>query len=86
MRRSPGEKYHPESVVQTVKHPTKVMIWSVLSGKGTGRLYVVQGMMKQDQYKQMLMDRVLPHVRDWFPNGESSFSCKMALPATLLVQ
>ena len=47
------------------------MIWSVISGKGTGRLYVVQGMMKQDKYKQMLMDRLLPQVRDWFPNGES---------------
>ena len=47
------------------------MIWSVISGKGNGRLYVVQGMIKQDQYKQMLMDRLLPQVRDWFPNGES---------------
>ena len=27
--------------------------------------------MKQDKYKQMLMDRLLPQVRDWFPNGES---------------
>ena len=42
------------------------MIWSVISG-----LYVVQMTMKQDQYKQMLMGRLLPQVRDWFPNGES---------------
>ena len=47
------------------------MIWSVIRAKGTGRLYVVQGMMKQDQYKQMLMDRLLPQVTDWSPNGES---------------
>ena len=47
------------------------MIWSVISGKGTGRLYVVQGMMKQDQYIQMLKERLLPQVRDWFPNRES---------------
>ena len=53
VQRHPGKKYHPECVVQTVKHPTKVMIWSVISGKGTGRLYVVKGMMNQDQYKQM---------------------------------
>ncbi|GFS90806.1 uncharacterized protein TNCV_1003901 [Trichonephila clavipes] len=32
-----------------VKHSTKIMIWSVISGKGTGGLYVVKGMMQQDQ-------------------------------------
>ncbi|GFY27590.1 putative transposase like protein [Trichonephila clavipes] len=29
-------------VRQIVKHPTKIMIWSVISGKGTGRLDVVK--------------------------------------------
>ena len=32
VRRRPDEKYHPECVVQTVKHQTNVMIWSVISG------------------------------------------------------
>lgn len=71
VRRRPGEKYHPDCIVPTVKHPTKVMIWSVISGKGTGRLYVVQGTMRQDQYKEVLQRRLLPQLRDWFPNGES---------------
>ncbi|GFV59281.1 putative transposase like protein [Trichonephila clavipes] len=38
VRRRDGEKFHSDCVVQTVKHPTKIMIWSVISGKGTGRL------------------------------------------------
>lgn len=70
VRRRPGEKYHSDCIVQTVKHPTKVMIWSVISGKGTGRLYVVNGTMRQDQYKEMLRDQLLPQLREWFPNGE----------------
>ncbi|GFV57346.1 uncharacterized protein TNCV_3285741 [Trichonephila clavipes] len=41
-----GEKFHSDCVVETVKHPTKIMIWSVISGKGTGRLHVVKGMMR----------------------------------------
>ncbi|GFV28797.1 uncharacterized protein TNCV_3987461 [Trichonephila clavipes] len=45
VRRHCGEKFHSDCVVQTVKHPTKIMIWSVIGGKGTGRLYVVKGMM-----------------------------------------
>ncbi|GFS60747.1 uncharacterized protein TNCV_2001531 [Trichonephila clavipes] len=51
VRRRDGEKFHSDCVVRTVKHPTKIMIWSVISGKGTGRLDVVNGMMRQDQYK-----------------------------------
>ncbi|GFT97762.1 uncharacterized protein TNCV_4229381 [Trichonephila clavipes] len=35
-RRRRGEKFHSVCVVQTVKHPTKIMIWSVISGQGDG--------------------------------------------------
>ncbi|GFY15447.1 uncharacterized protein TNCV_1572581 [Trichonephila clavipes] len=39
VRHRRGEKFHSDCVSQTVKHPTKIMIWSVISGKGTGRGY-----------------------------------------------
>ncbi|GFY26633.1 uncharacterized protein TNCV_2879611 [Trichonephila clavipes] len=55
----------------TVKHPTKIRIWSVISGQGTGRLDVVKGMMRQDQYKDVLQNRLIPQLEEWFPNGES---------------
>ncbi|GFU52093.1 hypothetical protein TNCV_3225151 [Trichonephila clavipes] len=32
----------------TVEHSTKIMIWSVTRDKGTGRLYVFNGMKQQD--------------------------------------
>ncbi|GFV16927.1 uncharacterized protein TNCV_4365271 [Trichonephila clavipes] len=70
VRRRRGEKFHSDCVVQTVKHPTKIMIWPVISGKGTGRLYVVKGMMRQDQYKDVLQNRLIPQLKEWFPNGE----------------
>ncbi|GFX76323.1 uncharacterized protein TNCV_592861 [Trichonephila clavipes] len=71
VHRRRGEKFHSDCVVQTVKHPTKIMIWSVISGKGTGRLDVVKGMMQQDQYKDVLQNRLIPQLEEWFPNGES---------------
>lgn len=74
VRRRHGEKFHPDCVVPTVKHPTKVMIWSVISGKGTERLYVVKGMMRQDQYKEVLENRLIPQITEWFPNGEPFIS------------
>ncbi|GFX94811.1 uncharacterized protein TNCV_2378841 [Trichonephila clavipes] len=70
VRRCRGEKFHSDCVVQTVKHPTK-MIWSVISGKGTERLDVVKGMMRQDQYKDVLQNRLIPQLEEWFSNGES---------------
>ncbi|GFV43366.1 uncharacterized protein TNCV_1948791 [Trichonephila clavipes] len=70
VRRRRGEKFHSDCIVQTVKHPTKIMIWSVISGKGTGRLYMVKGMMQQDQYKDVLKNRLIPQLEEWFPNGE----------------
>lgn len=71
VRRRSGEKFHPKCMVPTVKHPTKVMIWSVISGKGTGRIYIVEGTMRQDQYKEVLQSKLFPQLQEWFPNGES---------------
>ncbi|GFU63591.1 hypothetical protein TNCV_4256321 [Trichonephila clavipes] len=55
-----------KSFILTVKLPTKIMIWSVISG----RLYVVKGMMRQEQYKDVLQNRLFPQLEEWFPNRE----------------
>jgi Transposase and inactivated derivatives len=46
------------------------MVWSVISAKGTGRLYIVEGTMRQDQYKRVLETRLLPQLEEWFPDDE----------------
>lgn len=46
------------------------MVWSVISAKGMGRLYIVEGTMKQDQYKRVLETRLLPQLQEWFPGNE----------------
>ncbi|GFX49653.1 uncharacterized protein TNCV_4902951 [Trichonephila clavipes] len=70
MRHRCGEKFHSDCVVQTVKHTTKIMIWSVIGGEGTGRLYIVKDMMRQDLYKDVSQNRLIPPLEEWFPNGE----------------
>jgi hypothetical protein len=52
VRRKPGEEFLQQCLMQKVKHPLKVMIWSVVSMKGPGRLYAVDGMMNAEQYKK----------------------------------
>lgn len=71
MKRKVGEKYLSSCIIQTVKHPTSVMIWSVICGKGMGRLYIVQGIMNQVQYKNVLEQRLLPQLTEWFGPEEN---------------
>ncbi|GFW14712.1 uncharacterized protein TNCV_1561751 [Trichonephila clavipes] len=46
------------------------MIWSAISGEGNGRLYVVKSVVREDQYKDVLQNRLIPQLEKWFPNGE----------------
>lgn len=73
VRRRVGEKYKEECIIRRVKHPLSVMVWSIISGKGTGRLYIVEGTMRQDQYIQVLESKMLPQVKEWFPDGDFVF-------------
>lgn len=63
----------PPPTKATVKYPTKVMMWSVMSAKGAGRLHVVEGMMNTEQYVHVLNTRLLAQVRDWFPGSRFTF-------------
>ncbi|KAJ4446788.1 hypothetical protein ANN_13486 [Periplaneta americana] len=67
VRRRKIEKYYNDCIMKTVKHPLSLMVWSVINGHG--RLYFVQGMMRQYQYIKVLKERLLPQVREWFPDG-----------------
>lgn len=63
----------PPPVRQSVKHPTKVMVWGMISYKGAGRLHVCEGMMNQHKYRHVLETRMLPQTNEWFPDGNFIF-------------
>lgn len=46
------------------------MVWSVISSKGVGRLHIVEGTMKQEQYKKRLQTKLPPQLAEWFPQGQ----------------
>lgn len=73
VRRRPHEKFDESCVVERVKHPLSVMIWGVISSKGNGRLHLVEGTMRQDQYLRVLETRLLPQMAQWFPDGNCIF-------------
>jgi transposase len=73
VRRRPGEEFLPQCLKEKVKHPTKVMVWSVISPHGPGRLHIVKNMMNAVQYRDVLENRLLPQLREWFPDGNTVF-------------
>lgn len=72
VRRLPTEEFHPDWIKQTVKHPTSVMVWSVVSGKGTGRLHVIEGKLNAEKYIDILKNRLVPQVNDWYRESNVS--------------
>lgn len=53
--RKKGEAYNPKNTVPTVKHGGgSIMLWGCFSSQGTGNLVRVQGIMKKENYIQIL--------------------------------
>ena len=73
VRRRVGEKFNPDCIIETVKHPLSIMMWSVICGSGTGRLYIVQGTIRQGQYKEVLEQKLIPQVSEWLSDGKFIF-------------
>lgn len=46
------------------------MVWSVISYKGPGALYVVEGTMNAEKYQKVLETQLLPQVKKWFKKRE----------------
>ena len=73
VRRQPGEQYSPQCLVKTVKHPLSIMVWSMMSANGVGRLHIVQGRMNQHQYIRVLEQKLIPDLPKHFPDGGGIF-------------
>ena len=56
VRRRSGEAYLPECVIQTVKHPEKVMIFGAISPTSKSRLVFIDGRVNAAKYQQILRE------------------------------
>jgi DDE superfamily endonuclease/Transposase len=64
-----NERYNPECTVASVKHDKKIMVWGCFAAKGVGRLFKVEGIMEQVQYRKILDEQMLPSAEELFPEG-----------------
>lgn len=75
VRRRVNERYHPDCVVRTVKHPESVMVWGCFSYYGPGRLSIIPKgtTVNAQRYLQILQNSMLPSARDLFQGQEYIF-------------
>jgi hypothetical protein len=60
--RKPGEKYSKACVKQTVKHPLYVMIWSFISLRGVGEVFIVDGAVNSQAYINIINSTLIPSI------------------------
>ena len=78
IRRSYNETPTEIHFQQSFKHPVELMFWGCMSWQGMGRLQLVEGMMKKEQYLEVLQHRVLPQADDWFEGCDWVFQQDLA--------
>ena len=62
--REPGQDYHSECIVLTVKHGGgSVMIWGCMSAKGVGEMTFIDGTMNACGYTKILADKMTPSLQ-----------------------
>jgi transposase len=71
--RLPNERYAPYCLRGTVKHDKKINIWGCFSAHGVGRLYMVNGILDQYQFNNILERQMIPSAKKLFPDGDFIF-------------
>lgn len=67
--RQKGQRYLPKNTQGTVKHDQSVMVWGCFTYTGVGRLHRINGIMKKEEYHDILQRQMLPSARGLFgPN------------------
>jgi hypothetical protein len=56
-----------------VKPDEKIMAWGCFAACGADNLHRAEGIMLQDQYREILEEQLLPNADDLFPDGEWIF-------------
>lgn len=68
-----NERYNDACVVRTVKHDIKINVWGCFSAHGVGSIALVDGILDQYQYMDILENEMLPSAQNLFADGPWTF-------------
>ncbi len=69
MWRRPGEEYHENCALPTVKHGGgSIMVWGCMTTAGTGELRFIEGNMDSNMYCDILKQKMMPSLQKLFNN------------------
>lgn len=68
--RERNETFHPDCLKRKVKFPASVMVWGLMSAKGVGRLYFIDGIVNTDKYLTILKECLLSTMEETLNSGE----------------
>jgi transposase len=63
----------PAPVQPTVKHPTKIMVWGMISYNNCSDLHICNGIMNAQKYIEQLQQSMTPKLESWFPARDGIF-------------
>lgn len=68
VRRPPNTEYHPKYTTKTVKHGgSKIMVWACFSYHGVGPIHLINNVMDQHVYVDILNNVMLPYAEYEMP-------------------
>jgi transposase len=71
--RLPNDRYNVNIFKGTVNHDKKIMVWGCFSWNGVGDLYRINGIMKAENYKQILIHYMRPSAAKLFQDNNYIF-------------
>ena len=77
VRRREGEAFNPENTRPTVQHgAARILLWGCFAAGGSAALKKVNGIMKKEDYRQIIQENLKSSADDWvqlgFPSGQWS--------------
>lgn len=68
VRRRVGEALNPSCTIPSVKFPASIMVWGCMSGRGIGRLHVIDGTLTAARYiTEILEKKLMSSAKNLFP-------------------
>ena len=68
-----NERYKVFATKATVKHDVKINVWGCFASHGVGNLYEVEGILNKHQYKEILINQMMPSGRRLFDTDDWYF-------------